>query len=506
MKMSLQLKTGQRQRLAMTPQLQQAIRMLQLPGFELRREIQQALESNPMLEAVEYEADCEVGHEVGHEKHGEYGIDSDFSGGGYAHEREVAAGQTLQEHLLWQLNLSSMSEREQAIGVAVIDGIDENGMLTMDLESVRDAFRPGTTMEMDEPVTTEEIEAVLYRVQRFDPVGVGYRSLAECLLIQLGQMKEEGQGPPTGATSGCALVLPTALSEQKDPQGGSDCTVIVDAEVIVGEHLQLLGRRDYARLRRRTGFDETRLQQAVELIESLDPRPGARISPAPAAYIVPDLVANPNADGGWRVELNPHAAPRLRISPGYAALINTRSTTKDSTRDTARDTAKDQDALDTLRERLQSARWFISGLKSRNETLVKVASRILERQHDFLESGEEAMKPLVLQDIAEAVGVHESTVSRATAGKYMHTPRGLYELKYFFSSHLSGDRGEEHSSTAVRAIVKRLIAAENTRRPLSDSKITELLGQRGIWVARRTIAKYRGALAIPPSNERKRLL
>jgi RNA polymerase sigma-54 factor len=270
----------------------------------------------------------------------------------------------------------------------------------------------------------------------------------------------------------------------------SEC--IKNSKVIVNEYLDLLGGRDYTQLMRKTRLKEPELRDCIALIESLNPHPGADVAPASTTYIVPDVIVSKQTESGkWKVELNPDTAPKIRINNSYASLVKRADSSDDN---------------NYLRDNLQEARWFIKSLQSRNETLMKVSTRIVKYQKGFLEYGEEAMKPLVLHDIAEAVGMHESTISRVTTQKYMHTPRGIFELKYFFSSHVSTKGGGECSSTAIRAIIKKLVAAEKTRKPLSDSKITQLLEDRGIYVARRTIAKYRESLAIPPSNERKRLV
>jgi RNA polymerase sigma-54 factor len=267
---------------------------------------------------------------------------------------------------------------------------------------------------------------------------------------------------------------------------------IENAKLVIRDYLSLLGNRDYAQLMRKTKLKEAELRDTIAIIESLDPRPGANIAPPSTNYIVPDVIVSKDAESGkWKVELNPETAPKIRINNSYASLVKRADSSDDN---------------NYLRDNLQEARWFIKSLQSRNETLMKVATRIVEHQKGFLEYGEEAMKPLVLHDIAEAVEMHESTISRVTTQKYMHTPRGIFELKYFFSSHVSTSGGGECSSTAIRAIIKKLIAQENARKPLSDSKITQLLEEKGINVARRTIAKYRESLSIPPSNERKRLI
>ncbi|NKB34137.1 MAG: RNA polymerase factor sigma-54 [Pseudomonadales bacterium] len=500
MKLSLQLKLGQQ--LTMTPQLQQAIRLLQLSTLDLQQEIHQALESNPMLELIENSEDEEpvlnqesstqsaeketpqIAEESSAEQvlNGDdsnwqeqipsdlavdsnwddiypstYSSSNSYDADSLDYESRNTAVDTLQDHLHWQLNLTPMSEKDKSIGFAIIDAIDANGMLTVYIESILVGFEAELEVELD------EVLAVLHRIQQFDPIGVGYRDLSECLLIQLNQFE--------------------------DPELTK---LINNAKLIVKEHINLLGHRDYAQLMRKTKLKEAELRETIEVIESLDPRPGSNISPPSTTYVVPDVIVTKQIESGkWKVELNPDTAPKIRINNDYASLVKR---------------ADSSDENNYLRDNLQEARWFIKSLQSRNETLMKVATRIVEHQKGFLEYGEEAMKPLVLHDIAEAVSMHESTISRVTTQKYMHTPRGIFELKYFFSSHVSTKGGGECSSTAIRAIIKKLIAAENVRKPLSDSKITQLLEEKGINVARRTIAKYRESLSIPPSNERKRLV
>lgn len=487
--------------MTMTPQLQQAIKLLQLSTLDLQQEIHQVLESNPMLEMVEDSEDSSADERGANAQQEEPGVrretdnsasetgegtDSEwaetipgdlsvdtnwddvyqttYTTGGGSQESEApdfdsrnAESETLQDHLLWQLNLTPMSDKDKEIGYSIIEAIDANGMLSSDIESIHAGLPP--ELEVDE----DEVLAVLHRIQQFDPVGVGYRDLRECLLIQLNQLEDR------------------LLSSD-----------IKNAKVIVANHLSLLGNRDYAQIMRRAKLKEPELKRAIAIIEGLDPRPGSDIAPPSTSYVVPDVIVTKQPESGkWRVELNPDIAPRLRINANYAALVKR---------------ADSSDVNNYLRDNLQEARWFLKSLQSRNETLMKVATRIVEHQKDFLEYGEEAMKPLVLHDIAEMVEMHESTISRVTTQKYMHTPRGIFELKYFFSSHVSTAGGGECSSTAIRAIIKKLIAAENARKPLSDSKITKLLEEQGINVARRTIAKYRESLSIPPSNERKRLV
>ncbi|MGQ0657400.1 MAG: RNA polymerase factor sigma-54 [Chromatiales bacterium] len=504
MKQSIQLRLGQH--LTMTPQLQQAIRLLQLSTLELNTEIQQALESNMMLELAEEgaeedagqdryasgaDSDAEAGNGAGtassaaapergfeaarHEETTratdipeELPVDTaweDIYDGSGAIPRAVGpageemefenqrgAAESLQDHLYWQLNLTPMTESDRAIATAVIDAISADGYLQASFEELKEALGSGAEVE------PEEILAVVKRVQQFDPPGVGARDLRECLLLQLGQ-------------------LPPAV-----PYLG-------EARRLVEGHLQLLAAHDYNQLLRRMRLSREELQKVVELIQSLNPRPGMHLAPEETEYVVPDVFVS-RKSGAWLVELNPDAVPTLRINRRYAAMIRRADNSPDNT---------------SLRAHLQEARWFIKSLQSRGETLLKVATAIVERQRAFLEHGEEAMKPLVLHDIAETLGMHESTISRVTTRKYMHAPRGIYELKYFFSSHVSTATGGEASSTAIRAVIRKLIDAESPQKPLSDSTIAQILSAQGINVARRTVAKYREAMNMPPSHERKRL-
>ncbi|MBT3531287.1 MAG: RNA polymerase factor sigma-54 [Gammaproteobacteria bacterium] len=501
MKLSLQLKLGQQ--LTMTPQLQQAIRLLQLSTLDLQQEIHEALESNPMLELIENNEEELQGNKTANDlntvedpiqKNAEINADAkvsteqdtaedswqdqipndlsvdtnwddiypetytssgSFDGNSADFESRDTADDSLQDHLHWQLNLTPMSDQDNSIALAIIDAIDINGMLTVDVPSLIEGFDPELEIEED------EVLAVLHRIQQFDPVGVAYRDLSECLTIQLGQYEVPGQEK-----------------------------LVENAKLIIRDYIDLLGHRDYAQLMRRTKLKEAELSETISIIESLNPRPGSDIAPPATSYIVPDVIVSKTQSGKWKVELNPETAPKIRINDSYASLVKRADSSEENS---------------YLRDNLQEAKWFIKSLQSRNETLMKVSTRIVEHQKGFLEYGEEAMKPLVLHDIAEAVSMHESTISRVTTQKYMHTPRGIFELKYFFSSHVSTSGGGECSSTAIRAIIKKLVAAENSRKPLSDSKITNLLEEKGINVARRTIAKYRESLSIPPSNERKRL-
>jgi RNA polymerase sigma-54 factor len=500
MKQSLQLKLGQQ--LTMTPQLQQAIRLLQLSTIDLQQEIQQALESNPLLELSEgethddsYEGSDEYRPGEGAQKNEQQAAeDRNDSGPDWsAQEAEGSAtlpdelpvdvqwddllpsasapasqsddnfdtdvgsrsavSQSLREQLLWQLGLTRLSDTDRLIALSIIDATDANGRLMLSLEEIHESLSGDLNIDLDEVV------AVLHRLQQFEPAGVCARDLQECLQIQLDQL------PPA-----------TPWLEQ--------------AKMIISRHLNQLASSDYGQILRRTRLKETELKEVLDLIQTLDPNPGLSAAPEEIEYIVPDVFVS-KKNGAWLVELNPDIAPKLRINSNYASLIKRADNSADNA---------------YLRDNLQEARWFLKSLHSRNETLMKVASRIVEHQRNFLEYGAEAMKPLVLHEIAEAVEMHESTISRATTNKYMHTPRGIFELKYFFSSHVATTAGGECSSTAIRALIKKLVAAENPRRPLSDNKIAQLLKEQGIEVARRTIAKYRDTLFIPPSNERKRLV
>ena len=485
----------------MTPQLQQAIRLLQLSTMDLQVEIQQALESNPLLEvsegeegeqefaqadneaadtptAAENTADDPPQNANGEDAEWDPGSDN----GALPDELPVdtqwddllpsasappqgetppenglegrnAAGESLREQLLWQLNLTRMSDTDRLIALAIIDATDDNGRLMIELEDIHESLTRHLEIDLDETI------AVLHRLQQFEPAGVCTRDLQECLMVQLQQMPPE-----------------TPWLEQ--------------AKLVLSRYLGQLGSGDFRQIMRRTRLKEHELKEVLALIQSLDPSPGESAAPEDVEYVVPDVFVS-KKDGRWIVELNPDIAPRLRINSDYASLVKRADNSADN---------------NFLRDNLQEARWFLKSLHSRNETLMKVATKIVERQRNFLEYGEEAMKPLVLHDIAEEVEMHESTISRVTTQKYMHTPRGIFELKYFFSSHVSTVAGGECSSTAIRALIRKLVAAENPRKPLSDNKITQLLEEQGIKVARRTIAKYRETLAIPPSNERKRLV
>ncbi|MDE0691572.1 MAG: RNA polymerase factor sigma-54 [Gammaproteobacteria bacterium] len=370
--------------------------------------------------------------------------------GGTPIEERSAPAETLHDYLAWQLNLTRLSEADQRIGVAIIDALNDDGMLTEGLQDI--AAGAGCN------ATLADAERVLKAVQQFDPAGVAARDLAECLALQL-------------------LQLPNETPWRRE------------ALDIVQEHFDALAAQDLRGLARRTRLEGDDLAAAIALVRSLNPRPGAAMGDSEADYVEPDVVVR-KARNTWIVELNDQAAPRVRLNEHYAGLVRRSDTSRDN---------------QFLKSNLQEARFFLKSIENRNDTLLRVAANIVERQAEFLERGEEAMRPLVLADVADAVGLHESTVSRATARKYMRTPRGVFELKYFFSSHVGTADGGEISSTAIRALIRKLTERENPCQPLSDSRIAALLGERDIKVARRTVAKYRESLAIPSSNERKRM-
>lgn len=483
----------------MTPQLQQAIRLLQLSTLELQSEIQQALEENPMLEQDEdsYEAaeseisasDSESGEKLetasetsmeGEDPHldmensqempDELAVDANWedtydittaaapssqqntdSGNDFL-ENQSIEGDTLSEHLIWQLKNSQFSDNDLIIAIAIIDAINDDGYLTETIEEIHDGLKDELDIDLD------EVEAVLHRIQRFDPVGIAARNLKECLLLQL---------------------------EPFDPQTPG----LADVKNIIEHHLDLLGAHDYARLQKKTRRNEEQLKELILFIQSLNPKPGASISKNNAQYVIPDIFVR-KINGQWHVSLNPEAAPKLKINAVYENHLKNAGRGNNTS---------------YLRNSLQEARWFLKSLQSRSDTLQRVGEAIVKRQRLFLDYGDEGMKPMVLRDIAEELEMHESTISRVTTNKFMHTPRGVYEFKFFFSSHVSTADGGECSATAIRSMVKKLIESENPKKPMSDNKISSLLVKEGINVARRTVAKYRESMLIPPSNERKRL-
>jgi RNA polymerase sigma-54 factor len=467
MKPSLQLRIGQQ--LAMTPQLQQAIRLLQLPTIELQAQVLQALESNVMLEAEEdFEAttvpaeaapredddegdgDGNQAVEIGDDWAEPSAAESEtpWSGTG---ERELElpdeTGRTLRDHLAWQLELAHLPPDALAIGRAIIDAINDDGYLTEPLDAIAEAL--GDEVRTD----AAGVGRVLAIVQQLDPSGVGARSVAECIELQLAQLD--------AATPGLAT-----------------------ARALAHRHLERVAGRDLAALQRELRVNGEELDVALALVRSCHPRPGASFQAGRTEYVVPDVYAR-RTPQGWVVELNPAALPRVRVNEGYAGMITR---------------APDHGVL---RAQLQEARWLLRSLEIRNDTMLKVARTIVERQQAFLDRGEESMQPMILKDVAEAVGMHESTISRITTGKYLHTPRGVYEFRFFFSSQVAGEDGAGVSSTAIRAKIRKLVAQETPGRPLSDQQIVELLAADGVQVARRTVAKYREALGIAPSSERR---
>ena len=477
MKQGLQLRLSQQ--LAMTPQLQQAIRLLQLSTLELQQELQQALESNPLLEQIDTHEEIdtretqdsetldtadaleqkempeELPLDASWDTIYTAGTPSGTSGDYIDDELPVYQGettQTLQDYLMWQVELTPFSDTDRAIATSIVDAVDDTGYLTVPLEDILESMG-------DEEIDIDEVGAVLKRIQRFDPVGVAAKDLRDCLLIQLSQF------------------------DKTTPW-------LEEARLIISDHLDLLANHDFRTLMRVTRLKEDVLKEAVNLIQSLDPRPGQSIQTGEPEYVIPDVLVRKH-NGHWTVELNSDSIPRLQINQHYASMCNNARNDGDS---------------QFIRSNLQDAKWLIKSLESRNDTLLRVSRCIVEQQQAFFEQGEEYMKPMVLADIAQAVEMHESTISRVTTQKYLHSPRGIFELKYFFSSHVNTEGGGEASSTAIRALVKKLIVAENPAKPLSDSKLTSLLSEQGIMVARRTVAKYRESLSIPPSNQRKQLV
>ena len=496
MKQSLQLRIGQS--LTMTPQLQQAIKLLQLSSLELQTEIQQALDANPLLEQednlgeitvmdrepaatngadgsdtteIKTAADTVSENRADQTLPDELEVDSRWDDiydnipnsptqasntqddNRNLFENQAPAVDALNEHLLWQLNCSHLTETDHEIGLTIIDSIDDSGYLNQSVVDIHAGLQ-----KLYEDIEYDEVEAVLHFIQHFDPVGIAARSPAECMTIQLSQL---------------------------DP----DTPHLGKALALVDNYLEQLASNDFALLKRRLRANDAELAEIIKLIQTSNPHPGHVISENHAQYITPDVYVTKHS-GKWQVSINPENAPQLRVNTQYADMIKRRDNSEQNT---------------YLKDHLQEARWFIKSLQSRNETLLRVANAIVERQQAFLEYGEEAMQPMVLRDIAELLELHESTISRVTTHKYMHTPRGILEFKYFFSSHVSTSDGGECSSTAIRAIIKKFVAAERPDKPLSDNKIALLLGDQGINVARRTVAKYREAMFIPPSNERKRL-
>ena len=476
MKQTLQLKLSQQ--LTLTPQLQQSIRLLQLSTLELNQELEKFLMENPLLERDDVEPEPMLpplngaGREEqiaaaseapasdtppGESADIDWFTDAPSSGprredGEESEYPQLAASTpTLGEHLLGQLALTQLSARDRSVVSTLIAALDENGYLSQSLEEIAELLPPELEVGLD------ELHIGLNHLQSFDPTGVGARTPAECLELQL-------------------KALPAATPARELAIG------------IVHAHLDALAAHDFARLKRQLHCDDESLREAQHLIQSLNPHPGAEFGATETRYIVPDVIVK-KVKNAWVASLNPDAMPKLRINRMYAEILQNKA----------------HSAGGQMSGQLQEARWLIKNVQQRFETILRVAQAIVERQRHFLDHGEVAMRPLVLREIAETLGLHESTVSRVTTQKFMATPRGIFELKYFFGSHVATETGGACSATAIRALLKQLVHAEDCKRPLSDSKIAQILSEQGIVVARRTIAKYRESLHIPPVSLRKSL-
>ncbi|HUQ76617.1 MAG TPA: RNA polymerase factor sigma-54 [Burkholderiales bacterium] len=471
MKPSLQFRLSQH--LTLTPQLQQSIRLLQLSTVELNQEIERILMENPALEREDHEEHGDGAAAAQGANSGTSATeapaeappapDADWSADVAANWRTGSDDEdndrnfttpdtpTLRDHLHTQLSLTNLGVRDRIFVGLLIDALDDDGYLTQSLEEIATLLPPEAAADAD--ALAEELSIALRHLQNFEPAGVGARSPSECLALQLRTHPE--------------------------------CTTRKLALEIVDKHLELLASRDYSRLKSLTGADDDALRTAQQLIRGLNPRPGASFARVEARYVVPDVVVRKTRNA-WRASLNPDAMPRLRVNRLYAEIAaGARS--------------------GGISSQLQEARWLIKNVQQRFDTILRVSQAIVDRQRHFLEHGEVAMRPLVLREIAETLSLHESTISRVTTQKYMATPRGTFELKYFFGSHVATEAGGSASSTAIRALIKQLVAAEDAHAPLSDSRISQILGEQGIVVARRTIAKYRESLQIPAVNQRKAL-
>lgn len=458
-KRALELKLGTQ--LSMTPQLQQAIRLLQMSSVELRAEIQAALEQNPLLDFEEITLEETLQDDQDDQEDQDDSEQQSFQEISKKQSQQEtplfpvetlnANTPSLRDHLFWQMQLTPLSETDRLIASAIIDAIDEDGFLTCSLEDIIATLQP-------QIVDMPEVEAILHRIQQFDPVGVGSRNLEECLKIQINH-------------------LPQATPWHHQ------------AQLLITHYLLLLGKHDYATLRRRLKLRAEELNEVIHLIQTLNPRPGTQVGERHTEYIVPDAFTF-KRHGKWIVELNKQLMPKLSINDYYASIINANH---------------QRSHQHILRQQLQEAKWFLKSIETRNTTLQKVLEAIVAHQTPFLEHGNEYMRPLILQDIASELEMHESTISRITTQKYIHTPLGTFELKHFFSNQVNKNGAKECSPMAVQALIKKLIAHENPHKPLSDQKIALLLAEQGVTLARRTIAKYREELHILPSNERKQL-
>lgn len=447
--------------LAMTPQLQQAIRLLQLSTIDLKQEIQDQVESNPMLDInLLNEEESTLQSPTNEEDFTDVQWSTlytpshhplTFNQDSYAYENLNAMPFHLQDYLRWQLDLTPMTDMDKMIGTTIIDSIDDDGFLTSSMDDLLESLKSDA-----DTLDSAEIEAVRHRIQQFDPLGCGSVNLAETLSVQLQQ-------------------LPASTP------------LLALAKTIVKSNLDLLGKHQYHQLMKIYHIDEQGLEQVLRMIHSLKPKPGSDYHAPQPSQIIPDLIVK-KLNGFWHVELNPYSLPHLGINHYYASLLKHTTDSFD---------------YQFLKNNLQEARWFLKSIKSRQETLLKVSRYIVNYQRDFLTFGSEAMKPLILNDVAHALDMHESTISRVTTQKYIHTPRGLFELRYFFSSHIATNIGGECSSTAIKALIKKLIRAEDCKKPLSDQKIALFMQEQGINIARRTVAKYRELMGLLPSHERK---
>ncbi len=483
MKPTLQFRLSQH--LTLTPQLQQSIRLLQLSTVELNQEIERMLMENPALEREDAEdgltlpaafaaadapsSSAEPLPAAGVEapetsvERGDTEWQPDFSASPRSAndndeegDRVFVAPEThsLRDHLYEQLSLTNLARRDRALIGMLIDALDDDGYLTQSLEEIAELLPSEADADID------DLAIALRHLQNMEPAGIGARSPSECLLLQL---------------------------RSTPPQSGPESRITALASLIAEHHLESLAQRDYSRLRQLTGASDDELRAAQRMILRLNPHPGAAFSSVETRYVVPDVIVR-RIKGVWQASLNPDAMPRLRVNQLYASLLS-----------------GNRNSANSMSGQLQEARWLIKNVQQRFDTILRVSQAIIDRQRHFFEHGEVAMRPMVLREIAETLGLHESTISRVTTQKYMATPRGTYELKYFFGSHVATETGGACSATAIRALIKQLVAAEDTKTPLSDSRISQILGQQGIVVARRTIAKYRESLQIPAVNLRKSL-
>jgi len=458
MKPSLQFKVNQQ--LTLTPQLQQAIKLLQLSTLELQQEIQQQVEINPLLEIAANEDNEEILEPNSEDEFLDFQWShlytsqskaQPFNESDYPYEQLYSTTLNLKDHLRWQLNLTPMTEKDKIIGFTIIDAINDDGFLPL---SLKDLY--AHLIKSIKSLKFDECEAVRHRIQRFDPIGCAATCLAETLMIQLDQLPKTNPNLNT-------------------------------AKNIIQNHMKLLGQHSYSKLRKLYQFSEKKMSEVLALILHLNPRPGTMVLPHSPEYITPDLFVKKTGKT-WGVHLNPTVLPKLSINNYYASLM--------------RETKNHAD-YQFIRNNLHDARCFLKNIQNRQDTLLKVARYIIDYQRDFFETGEKAMKPLILSEVAQALDLSESTISRVTTQKFIHTPRGLFELKYFFSSHVPTSNGGRRSSTAIRALIKTIITREPPKKPFSDNKITGILSLQGIQIARRTITKYRELLGIAPSNERK---